>query len=77
MADKRRPSKINLLLENLSEIIIRSKSANDSWTLTSWIASGSFGDVYSAVSEWNDDVAIKIEPIKDISKNHYQIGHTK
>ena len=70
MADKKRSSKINLPLENLSEIIIRSKAANDNWNLTRWIASGSFGDVYCAVSEWKDDVAIKIEPIKDLSLIH-------
>ena len=58
---KNRPSQEILPLGDLSELIIRSQASNDSWDLKRRISSGSFGDVYAAVSEWNEEVAIKIE----------------
>ena len=61
---KNRPSKEILPLGDLSELIVRSQTSNDSWDLKKRISSGSFGDVYAAVSEWNEEVAIKIEHVK-------------
>ena len=58
---KNRSSKEILPLGDLSELNIRSQTLNDSWNLKKRISSGSFGDVYAAVSEWNEEVAIKIE----------------
>ena len=60
---KNRSSKVILPLGDLSEINIRSRTSNDSWNLKKRISSGSFGDVYSAISEWNEEVAIKIEHV--------------
>ena len=60
---KNRSSKVILPLGDLSEINIRSRMSNDSWNLKKRISSGSFGDVYSAISEWNEEVAIKIEHV--------------
>ena len=58
---KNRPSKVILPLGDLSDVVIRSKASNDSWKLKNRISSGSFGDVYNGKSEWNEEVAIKIE----------------
>ena len=67
---KKRTKEI-LPLGDLSEVIIRSEASNDSWNLKNRISSGSFGDVYTAISEWNEEVAIKIEHVtKD---NFYKI----
>ena len=68
---KNRPSKEILPLGDLSELIIRSQASNDSWDLKKRISSGSFGDVYAAVSEWNEEVAIKIEHVK--KDNFYKV----
>ena len=68
---KNRPSKEILPLGDLSEIVIRSRASNDSWNLKNRISSGSFGDVYAAKSEWNEEVAIKIEQVT--KENFYKI----
>ena len=68
---KNRLSNEILPLGDLSELIIRSQAANDSWDLKKRISSGSFGDVYAAVSEWNEEVAIKIEHVK--KDNFYNV----
>ena len=60
---RNRSSKVILPLGDLSEVRIRSKTSNDSWKLKKRISSGSFGDVYSAISEWNEEVAIKMEHV--------------
>ena len=68
---KNRSSKVILPLGDLSEINIRSRTSNDSWNLKRRISSGSFGDVYSAISEWNEEVAIKIEHVT--KENFYKV----
>ena len=68
---KNRSSKVILPLGDLSEINIRSRTSNDSWNLKKRISSGSFGDVYSAISEWNEEVAIKIEHVT--KENFYKV----
>ena len=70
---KNRPSKEILPLGDLSELVIRSQTLNDSWNLKKRISSGSFGDVYAAVSEWNEEVAIKIEHVK--KDNFYKVTY--